>query len=182
MNSTSLIPPCPEFEHDLVELQDGSLRPERAREVRAHLESCARCREWQQACADTDARLASALPQPSLSPDFSQRLMARIAAERGRAPASELRSAAADEYERMRESLLRGARLRVLVGFLALLGVAAAATLLAPLLAAGSNQLFSSLSADQRLHVFIYFSGAITLASLAGSALQGALPGAGSRA
>jgi anti-sigma factor RsiW len=182
MNSTNPLPPCPEFEHDLVEFQDGSLRPGRAREVSAHLESCARCRIWQQAYADTDARLEAALRQPSLSPDFSAQLMARIAAEGRRAPVSELRAAAADEYEHMRDSLLRGARLRVFVGFLALLGIAAAAILLAPLLADGSNQLFGSLSANQRLHVFIYFSGAITLASLAGSALQGALPGAGSRA
>lgn len=182
MNSTNPLPPCPEFEHDLVEWLDGSLPSERAREVRAHLESCPRCRGWQHACAETDARLAAALPQPSLSPDFAARLMARIAAERPRAQASELRAAATDEYELMRQSLLRGARLRVLVGVLALLGVVAAAVLLAPLLAAESSRLLGSLSADQRLHVFSWCGSAITLASLAGSALRGALPGAGSRA
>lgn len=178
MNSTNPLPPCPEFEHDLVELQDGSLRPERAREVRAHLEACARCREWQHAYAHTDARLAAALPQPSLSPGFSAQLMARIAAERGRAPVSELRAAAADEYAHMRDSLLRGPRFGVLVGISALLGFVAAAVLLAPLLATLSGQLLGSLSPDQRLHVFFWCGGAITLASLAGSALRGALPGA----
>lgn len=178
MNSTNPLPPCPEFEHDLVELQDGSLRPQRAREVRAHLEACARCREWQQAYADTDARLAAALPQPSLSPDFSAKLMARIAADRGRAAVSELRAAAADEYEHMRDSLLRGPRFRMVVGISALLAIVAAAVLFAPRLATVSGQLLGSLSADQRLHVFFWCGSAITLASLAGSALRGALPGA----
>jgi anti-sigma factor RsiW len=182
MNELNPLPPCPEFEHDLAELLDGSLPAARAREVHAHLESCARCRGWQHAYARTDARLAAAFPHASLSPDFSARLMARIAAERPRAPASALRAAATGEYELMRKSLLRGARLRVLVGVLALLATVAAAVLLAPLLAAESSRLLGSLSVDQRLHVFWWCGGAITLASLAGSALQGALPGANFRA
>ena len=39
MNDPSLIGPCADYEHDLVELLEGSLGPERARIVRLHLES-----------------------------------------------------------------------------------------------------------------------------------------------
>ena len=46
MIDTTLIGPCTDYEHDLVDLHDGALAPEQARIVRLHVEHCARCRAW----------------------------------------------------------------------------------------------------------------------------------------
>ena len=81
MNEMSLTGPCADYEHDLVELVEGSLGPERARVIRLHVESCARCRAWQAEFAAFDAGLAAALPSPALSADFERRLQARAFGE-----------------------------------------------------------------------------------------------------
>ena len=53
MNISMHAGPCADYEHEIVELAEGSLAPEKARVVRTHVASCARCRAWQSAFADT---------------------------------------------------------------------------------------------------------------------------------
>ena len=55
MNEMLFTVPCADYEHDLVELLEGSLGPERARIIRLHVESCPRCRAWQAEFAAIDA-------------------------------------------------------------------------------------------------------------------------------
>ncbi len=80
MNDPTLIGPCTDYEHDLVDLHDGALPPERAAIVRRHLERCARCSAWAAGFAAIDARLAADIVAPALSPDFDARLRERLAA------------------------------------------------------------------------------------------------------
>ena len=58
--------PCPDYEFDLVELQEGSLEPGRAGAVQHHMAQCSRCRAYAQALGALDAALADALPRPAL--------------------------------------------------------------------------------------------------------------------
>jgi anti-sigma factor RsiW len=101
MNDPTLIGACADYEHDLVDLHDGAVPPERAGMVRDHLAHCARCQSWLVEFRALDARLAGELPQPQLSPDFDARLQERRAPARG-----DLRT----RVEREREALLGGLR------------------------------------------------------------------------
>lgn len=125
MNDPTLIGPCAEYEHEIVDLQDGELPAGRARAVAAHLDACARCRAWAEELAALDARLAAALPRPALSPEFDARLHARIASLAAPARRGELRSRLEREHDSMLDALRRGARRRAALEAAA----AAAATL-----------------------------------------------------
>jgi anti-sigma factor RsiW len=116
MNDPTLIGPCADYEHDLVELHDGDLPPERARAVRLHVEHCARCRDWAQAFAALDARLAGDLPQPLLSADFDARLRERLAALTRPVVRGDLRDAVEREHDSLVDSLRRGARRNAVLG------------------------------------------------------------------
>jgi anti-sigma factor RsiW len=131
MNDPTLIGPCAEYEHDIVDLQDGDLAAERARMVSAHLETCMRCRAWAEELAAFDTRLAAALPRLALSADFDARLRERIAALTAPARLGELRSRLEREHDSILDALRRGARRRA-----ALEAVAAAAATLGLLAAA----------------------------------------------
>ena len=128
MNDPTLIGPCAEYEHELVDLNDGGLPPERARMLRLHLAHCARCTAWAERFAAIDERLAAGIIVPALSPGFETRLRERLDLEP--AQQGELRAAAEREYQREIEAMWRGARLRVTldaIGSVALtLGVLAA--------------------------------------------------------
>jgi anti-sigma factor RsiW len=114
-----------DFDHDLVDLHDGALAPERARIVSLHVEQCPRCRAWQAEFAALDARLAAGLPRPGLSPAFDEQLRARLAALSRSPPRGDLRTALEREHESLVNSLRRGARRQALLGAVA----SAAATL-----------------------------------------------------
>ena len=116
MNDPTLIGPCADYEHDLVELHDGDLPPERARAVRLHVEHCARCRDWVLAFAALDARLAGDLPQPRLSADFDARLQERLTALTRPVVRGDLRDAVEREHDSLVDSLQRGARRNAVLG------------------------------------------------------------------
>ena len=177
MNDPTLLPPCAEYEFDLVELADGTLAAERARAVRAHLGHCARCRAWQSAYAEVDARLAAALPHPALSSDFDARLKARLAAETRRAPRAERLTEVDSEYRRMLDALRAGARHRALVvgGFAAV--AALGATVVLGLLWPEAGAALTSLEPVQRAKVLGGIGCAIALGGLSWSAMMGAVPG-----
>jgi len=116
MNDPTLIGPCADFEHDLVELHDGALAPERARIVRLHVEHCARCRAWAQEFAALDARLAADLPRPELAANFDARLQERLAALSQPVVRGDLRTAIDFEHDSLVDTLRRGARRSALLG------------------------------------------------------------------
>lgn len=116
MNDPTLIGPCADYEHDLVELHDGALAPERARSVRLHIEHCARCRAWAGEFAALDARLAAALPQPQLSPAFDAQLQQRLASLSRPAVRGDLRAALEREHDSFIAALRIGARRRAVLG------------------------------------------------------------------
>lgn len=182
MNDLNPLPPCAEYEYEIVELREGALTPERAVAVRAHLDSCARCRAWQAAFAAVDAQLATALARPALTPDFVSKLGARIAAETRRAPVAELRTTADDEYRHALAALRQGVQRNALLTGLTLAGATLTGFALAPTLLADAAPVLSSLSLLERVTVFGTFGGVIALAALAWSAMQGVLPSGWSRA
>jgi anti-sigma factor RsiW len=176
MNNLNALPPCADYEFEIVELREGSLSPEKARTVRAHVESCVRCRNWLSSFAEVDARLAAALPRPALSADFAARLQARLGSESRRTPRSDLRTAADEEYLRTLEALRRSARRNAIVAGLALGVVSIGAIVLVPSLLPDAGSLLASLTAQQRLMGFGALGGAIALAGLAWSTMLGQLP------
>lgn len=113
MNEPRVLGPCAEWEHEIVDFAEGALAPERVGALRAHLQACARCRDWQSTWLAVDAKLAAALPHPAPSPGFDRLLFARIAALTARDRGA-LRAAAEQEYVLLSDSLRRGLGLRTL--------------------------------------------------------------------
>jgi anti-sigma factor RsiW len=105
MNDSTLIGPCADYEHEIVELHDGELPPERARIVRLHVKQCLRCRSWATELAALDAGLAAELPRPALSADFDARLRERLVALTAPASRGELRSRIELEHDSLISSL-----------------------------------------------------------------------------
>jgi len=66
---------------ELTALADGALAPERAHEVRRHLEGCESCRALSARIAGAVAALGALPPPPAPSPWFGARLEARLARE-----------------------------------------------------------------------------------------------------
>jgi anti-sigma factor RsiW len=171
MNDPTIIGPCVDFEHDLVDLHDGALAPERACSVRQHVEQCPRCRAWQAEFAALDARLAAGLPRPGLSPAFDEQLRARLAALSRSPPRGDLRTALEREHESLVSSLRRGARRQALLGAVA----SAAATLCVlalghSLLARGIDLLSPLAGGTERWIALGALGAGIALATLAWSA------------
>jgi anti-sigma factor RsiW len=112
--------PCPDYEFELVELQEGSLEAGRAGAVQHHMTQCSRCRAYALALGELDAALADALPRPALSPGFDARLREQIA-ELTQAPNRTAALAAAErEYASMRRNLGRGLGWRTVLNAAAL--------------------------------------------------------------
>jgi anti-sigma factor RsiW len=171
MNDPTLIGPCADFEHDLLDLHDGTLPPGRVGVVRGHLGRCARCQSWLAEFAVLDARLAGGLPQPRLSPDFDARLQERLAALQ-RAPArGELRVRLERERETLLGALQSAARRRAAFG--AIGGAMATLCVLAVargLLASGSVAVPLGAEGVERLVALGAVGAAIAVATLAWSA------------
>jgi len=178
MNDPTLIGPCAEYEHEIVELQEGALPPGRAEAVRSHLGHCSRCSDWAMAFAALDARLMVELPVPALSPGFDARLRERIAALGAPAARAELRTRLEHEHDSVVESLRRAARRR------AVLGALGSAALALGLVTAGHDLIAQ---ASGWLHVlesgpegWVAFGGlgaAIAVAALAWSAAKSGVTG-----
>jgi len=182
MNDPTLIGPCAEYEHDLVDLSDGALEPAREQDVRRHLAACARCAAWQARFAAVDARLAEALPRVELSANFEERLERRLAALHRSAVPGELRSRLQQEHDTLIAALRRGARRQALLGGAASVAVALCGVLAAQdLLRRGAELVPGIAHGTEQLVALGAFGGVIALAALAWSAsrLRPPLPGLG---
>jgi hypothetical protein len=179
MNEMSFTGPCADYEHDLVELREGSLGPERARVIRLHVESCPRCRAWQADFATIDAGLAAAIPRAALSADFERRLQARIATLAQPANRSDLRARADREHERLVDTLRRGARRHALLDGIGSAAIAICVLTVARGLLEQADALQSLLEGPQRLVILGGIGTAIALAALAWTAIRSRLPLAG---
>jgi len=180
MNDPTLIGPCADYEHELVELHDGELPPEHARIVRLHVAQCARCRAWAEQFAALDATLAAELPQPALSSAFDARLRERLSALGVPAARGELRSRIELEHDSLIESLRKVTWRRGLLGAVgsaaATLGVLAAAK---GLLARSAD--WTSLLGDgpERWVAMGTLGATIAVAALAWSAMRRGVLGLG---
>ena len=177
MNDPTLIGPCADYEHDLVELHDGALPPERARAVHLHVAHCSRCRDWARAFAALDARLAADLPQPQLSEGFDARLHERLAELTRPVVRGDLRSAAEREHDALLATLRRGARRNALLGAIGSAAAAACVFLMVrELLRATSGVLATVPGGTEPWMMFSLVGVAFAIAGLAWSAVRGALP------
>ena len=179
MNDPTLIGPCADYEHELVELLEGSLGPERARVIRLHVESCARCRTWQAEFAAFDAGLAAALPSPVMPAEFERRLLARIAALALPVNRSDLRARADREHERLVEALRRGARRHALLDGIGSAAIAICVLAVARGLLEQADALQLLLDGPQRMVILGGIGTAVALAALAWTAVRNRLPQAG---
>ena len=177
MNDPTLIGPCADYEHDLVELHDGALPPERASVVRLHVAQCARCRDWSQAFATLDARLATDLPRPRLSADFDARLRERLAALSRPATRPDLRGTLEHEHDALLAALRRSARRNALLGAIGSATVAACVFIAArDLLREMGGTLTTVLGGTEPWLVFGLAGIAVAIGGLAWSAMRNGLP------
>jgi len=177
MNDPTLIGACADYEHDLVELHDGALPPERASVVRLHVAQCVRCRDWAQAFAELDTRLAAELPRPELSADFDARLRERLAALSRPAARPDLRGALEHEHDAMITALRRGARRKALLGGIGWATAMTCAFLAArDLLPEMSGVLATVPGGTEPWMMFGAVGVAVAIAGLAWSGVRGGLP------
>jgi anti-sigma factor RsiW len=170
------LPPCADFEHEIVELEEGLLTGDAARRVRAHLDGCPRCRGWLAEWSSMDAALAAALPPAAVSPGFTDALMARIATESRRAPVAVRRGAAEQEYELAQRALQATFR-RNAVALLALAAALIAAAVLAgPWLVGHAEVLLDAFGPKQRTLAQLGGVAAVVLATLGWAASRDVLP------
>ena len=182
MNDTTLIGPCADHEHDLVDLHDGTLAPERALAVRLHVERCARCRDWMSEFATLDARLAAELPRPELSAAFDDRLQARLAGlARPRLPAGAGQRAAAEfEHDSLIGALRQAARRRALLGAVGAAAAALCGTIVVhDLLVQGGGLLPAVAAGPERWLALGTLGSVVALAGLVWSVWRNGLPALG---
>lgn len=177
MNESVLPGPCAGYEVDIVELVDGTLTPDREREVRAHLNICTRCGTWQASFAGTDAMLADALPRPMLSADFATRLKERLAQMPGAVVRGDLRAAAERERRWTLQALARGARRNAVIGAATATGIAACIASLAIVMQPVIEEFARHAGALQERGAAGALAAAFVLGALAWSAMRGGLPG-----
>lgn len=178
MNDPASIGPCAGYEHDIVDLFEASLAPERARATRLHLQACARCRAWESDYRALDARLANAVPRVVLSSDFERRLKERLAAS----SASRARSAGpvpAADHERLIEALGRNARRHALLDAIGSVAVTAAVLLAGRSLLDPGRLLGALAQGPERWMLPGGMGAAVALGALVWFARRGALPTAG---
>lgn len=177
MIDPTLIGPCADYEHDLIDLQDGELPPEQARNVLLHVERCARCAAWAAGLAAIDARLAAEITAPGLPPDFDARLRERIASLRVPADARDLRTRLEREHAALVQSLRSGARRRAVLG-----AAGSVATTLGVLMASrrfleqGISLLPTIAEGPGHFMVLGTAAAVIAIAALAWSIARGGLP------
>jgi anti-sigma factor RsiW len=177
MNDPTLIGPCADYEHDLVDLHDGALAPDRAGVVRRHLEACPRCRDWHAEFAILEARLAADLPRPELSPTFDAKLQQRLAALARPPVRSDLRVALVQEHDSLIDTLRRSARRRAVLGAIGWVTATACAFLLARDLFRETSGVLATVTGGVEPWMVSSFVGVVVaIAGLAWSAVRGGLP------
>jgi predicted anti-sigma-YlaC factor YlaD len=179
MNTLHPPGPCADYEHDLVELLDGTLEAERCPIVRRHVETCGRCRAWQAEFAALDARLAAALPRPALSADFERRLRERLVARAQPVVRPDLRDAADREHRQHLDAIRRSARRRALLDAIASAAVTACILVGTQDYLDRLGGLHEVLAGPQSATVLGGIGAAVALAALAWSVARGnvQLPG-----
>jgi hypothetical protein len=177
MNDPKLAGACAGNEFDIADLHDGALGPEAARNLQAHLDGCARCRDWQARHAALDAALARELPRPQLSAGFGARLRERLERLGDPAPYRDLRSTAELEYERTVRALRRAARRRVIIVAAAGAVMLAAGLALASLFGPQLLTLARGFDAGQGTAALGSLGATAAICALAWSAMRGMLPG-----
>lgn len=175
MNDTFPTGPCAEYEHDLVDLLEGSLGPERARLIRQHAATCPRCRAWQAEYAALDDRLADAMPRPVLSADFERVLQARLATLAPPATRGDLRETEDREHQRLIRALQLGARRHALLDGIGSAAVAASALAAASGLIGNAAELRWLLEGPQSSIILGGIGAAVSFAALAWSVGRGAV-------
>jgi anti-sigma factor RsiW len=177
MNDPTLIGPCADYEHDLMELHDGALPLDRAGAVRLHVEQCPRCRDWAEAFALLDARLAADLAQPRLTAEFDARLQERLAALTRPSVRGGLRNAIEREHDALVDGLRRGARRSALLGAIGWASAMACAILMARDLSRATSGVLATVTGSaEPWMVFSVVGVAISVAGLAWSVVRGGLP------
>lgn len=176
MNASMHMGPCADYEHEIVELAESTLTPEKARVVRIHVASCARCRAWQTALADLDAGLGQALPRPALSADFGARLQSRLAAATRSNGRADLRASAEDEYRKTLEALRRGTRSSAIVGAMTVVGICTAGLLVVRGVAPEAGPLLAAYAGPGRDVALSALGAVVALGALAWSGWRGFLP------
>lgn len=178
MNDPTLIGPCADYEHEIVELQEGGLPAELAQKVRGHLERCPRCRDWAAAFAVLDARLAAELPVPALSPGFDARLRERIAGLAAPAARAELRTRLEQEHDSVVDSLRHTARRRAVLGALGAAALACGLVIAGrDLIVEGTGWLPALGGGPEHWVAFGGLGTAIAVAALAWSATRNGIAG-----
>ena len=179
MNDPTLIGPCAEYEHDLVEFLDGTLAAERRHVVGRHVETCGRCRAWQAEFAALDARLAASLPRPALSAEFERLLRERLVARAQAVVRPELRAAADHEHRQQLDAMLSSARRRGLLDAIASAAVTACILVTARGHLDRLGGLHEVLAGPQSTTVLGGIGAAVALATLVWSVARGnvQLPG-----
>jgi len=176
MNTSMHAGPCADYEHEIVELSEGSLAPEKARAVRLHVAACARCRAWQSAFAELDAGLGQALPRPALSADFAARLESRLASLARSNGRSDLRASVEDEYRLTLETLRRGTRSNAVVGAMTVAGICTAGLLLVRGVAPEAAPLLAAFAGPGRDAALVILGTIVAIGTLAWSVSRGFLP------
>jgi anti-sigma factor RsiW len=176
MKDANLTGPCAGYEFEIVDLHEGALGPEQAGHVRAHIEGCARCRDWQAQYAALDAALARELPRPALPAGFSAKLEERLKELVDPATRRNLRAVVEREHDWMVQALKRSARRRAILGAAAGATVAVAAIALAYTLAPEALGLLRAARTTTTATTDSLAAVAV-LGALAWSALRGVLPG-----
>jgi len=177
MNDPKLPGACAGNEFDIADLHDGALEPEAARNLRAHLDGCALCRDWQARHAALDAALARELPRPQLSAGFGVRLRGRLERLGDTAARHELRSVAELEYQWTVRALRRAARRRAIIVVAGGAAVTAAGVALASLFGPEVATLVRSLDSSQGDAALGSLAATAAICALAWSAMRGMLPG-----
>jgi anti-sigma factor RsiW len=160
--------PCEDYEFDLVEWIDEALPPQRADEVRRHLEGCARCRAFERQMRAIDASLGAALPRVELAPGFDARLQARIASLARIRDSVVDRARIEQEYRGTMAALRRGLAWRTALNALATAAVVGSVAIgVMTALPAVSNAFGLGLSPEQA------WSFGVGVIALAGGVLAG---------
>jgi len=178
MNDPTLYGPCAGHEIEIVDFHEGTLGPDLARQVRAHLDACPRCREWLARYASLDAALARELPRPELPASFGAMLRERLAGTADPANRRALRATAEVEHDWLVTVLKRRARRQAIAGVAAGAGAAAAAISLAVLIGPEAAGLVRQFGLGHGNAAALGVLGAAAaIGALAWSARRGVLPG-----
>lgn len=176
MIDANLPGPCADYEHDIVELLDGSLTSERAVAVRNHVEACIRCRAWHDEFAAVDLGLAAALPRPELSPGFASRLQQELQALTRSPRRVDLLAEEESRYRSIMESLRASARRSALVNAIVAVGIVACSIALAGALLPHIASMLPAIEGNARGAALGAAGAVIALGVLAWSWLRGGLP------